>query len=133
MGACEGLGIQAAAADLRVSGCLRLRTDSAAANGVRNRSGIGRVRHLAVGQLWIQERIRDGSIALLKVRGGANPAGMRAEHLDGQALKKCALLARGASWRAGRKGPRLLPQRLSPSRRGGRRARGGRNANAKMA
>ena len=31
----------------------------AAAIGICRRTGIGRVRHLAVGQLWVQERLRE--------------------------------------------------------------------------
>ena len=73
-GACEGLGVQAVAVDLGISAAVRLRADSAAAIGICNRTGIGRVRHLAVGQLWIQERLRSGGLTLRKVLGSENPA-----------------------------------------------------------
>jgi hypothetical protein len=55
--------------------------DSSAAIGICKRSGIGRVRHLAVGQLWIQEKVRSGEIALLKVLGTDNPADLLTKHL----------------------------------------------------
>ena len=38
------------------------------------RLGIGRVRHLAVGQLWIQELVQDEVLDLYKVKGEENPA-----------------------------------------------------------
>ena len=65
---------QAVAADLGVPGMLRLHADSAAAIGICNRSGIGRARHLAVGQLWVQERISSGEVRLFNVLGKSNPA-----------------------------------------------------------
>ena len=49
-----------------------------AASGICRRSGIGRVRHLAVGQLWVQERIRKAALTLHKVRGDL---GRTARHL----------------------------------------------------
>ena len=86
-GACEGLGVQAVAVDLGISTTVRLRADSAAAIGICNRTGIGRVRHLAVGQLWIQERIRSGGLALRKVLGTENPADALTKHLGAGPLR----------------------------------------------
>ena len=53
---------------------VRMHADSAAAIGICRRSGIGRVRHLAVGQLWVQEGLRRGDFTLFKVQGDQNPA-----------------------------------------------------------
>ena len=53
-GAAEGLGAQALALDMGIEVSLPLHADSSAAIGICRRAGIGRVRHLAVGQLWIQ-------------------------------------------------------------------------------
>ena len=50
-GASEGLGIQSIAKDMGMDLHLTLLADSSAAIGICHRSGIGRVRHLAVGQL----------------------------------------------------------------------------------
>eukprot|EP00969_Alexandrium_andersonii_P341005 15073082-Alexandrium_andersonii.AAC.1 len=55
-GAAEGLGLVAIAHALGFSTSLQVRADSNAAIGVCRRTGIGRVGHLAVGQLWVQER-----------------------------------------------------------------------------
>ncbi len=48
-GVAEGLGIQALAQDRTLKCNLTVHTDSSAAMGICRRSGIGRVRHLAVG------------------------------------------------------------------------------------
>ena len=45
------------------------------------------VRHLAVGQLWIQERIRE-NIMLEKVAGKDNPADAATKHLDAGRLQR---------------------------------------------
>ena len=73
-GATEAIGLRSLAADLELEVPIELRADSAAAIGICRRAGVGKVRHLAVGQLWIQERIREGSLRLFKVLGTRNPA-----------------------------------------------------------
>jgi hypothetical protein len=80
-GTAEALGLQSLAADLGCEIEVRIHADSSAAIGICKRSGIGRVRHLAVGQLWIQEKVRTGSIVLLKVLGTENPADLLTKHL----------------------------------------------------
>jgi hypothetical protein len=72
--ASEALGLQSVAEDLGVLLRIALCADSSAAIGICRRAGIGRVRHLAVGQLWIQELVRDEVVDLYKVRGEENPA-----------------------------------------------------------
>ena len=95
--------MQSVAADLGISGTLTLRADAQAAIGICRRSGIGRVRRLAVGQLWSQEQIRDRTIALEKVAGESNPADAATKHLCAESLRKC-YAALGCETRAGRSG-----------------------------
>ena len=97
------MGVQSVAADLGVTGPLTLRADAQAAIGICRRSGIGRVRHLAVGQLWIQERIRAGAITLEKVAGERNPADAATKHLAADRLRRCCA-ALGCEARPGRSG-----------------------------
>ena len=68
--------------ELHVSLC----TDSSAAVGICRRAGIGRVRHLAVGQLRVQELVRDEAVALYKVKGELNPADLLTKPLGRAAL-----------------------------------------------
>ena len=100
-GATEGTGVQSVAIDLGIAGGLTLRADAQAAIGICRRSGIGRVRHLAVGQLWIQERIREGAVRLEKVAGDRNPADAATKHLSADKLGRC-VAALGCEPRAGR-------------------------------
>ena len=80
-GIAEAFGLRSLAADLGLAVSIQVYVDSAAAIGICRRSGIGRVRHLAVGQLWVQARIRAGEVALFKVPGGVNPADLLTKHL----------------------------------------------------
>jgi hypothetical protein len=94
-GTAEALGIQSLGRDLGVEMCVSIHTDSSAAAGICRRSGIGRVRHLAVGQLWVQEGLRRGDFKLFKIPGTENPADLLTKHLAREAvdahLKRIAL------------------------------------------
>jgi hypothetical protein len=80
-GTAEALGIQSLGRDLGIEMKISIHTDSSAAAGICRRSGIGRVRHLAVGQLWVQEGLRRGDFRLFKVTGTDNPADLLTKHL----------------------------------------------------
>ena len=84
--AAEALGLQSLAKDLGQRAAARVHADSSAAIGICSRSGIGKVRHLAVGQLWVQERVRSGAISLHKVLGENNPADLLTKHLSQQPM-----------------------------------------------
>ena len=80
-GTAEALGLRSLAADLGMELKIQMYADSSAAIGICRRAGIGRVRHLATGQLWVQERVRTGDVQLYKVPGAANPADVLTKHL----------------------------------------------------
>ena len=68
---------------------VRMHADSEAAIGICRRTGIGRVRHLAVGQLWVQEGLcRRGDFALYKVRGDQNPADVLTKNVPRETLDR---------------------------------------------
>jgi len=87
-GSAEGLGLASLGLDLGIELSLTVRTDSSAAVGICRRSGIGRVRHLAVGQLWVQERIKNGDFTLEKFPGPINPADLLTKFLDQQTIRQ---------------------------------------------
>jgi hypothetical protein len=84
----EGIGLCSLGQDLLLDMKLEVHADSAAAIGICRRSGIGRVRHLAVGQLWVQEKLREGCFSLHKVVGTANPADLLTKYLAGSTLRQ---------------------------------------------
>jgi hypothetical protein len=68
--------------DLGYSLDARVHSDSSAAIGISNRKGLGKLRHLNVQFLWVQDKIKDKSFTLHKVPGERNPADLMTKHLD---------------------------------------------------
>mgnify|MGYP005698356215 CR=1 FL=1 len=66
----------------------RLLVDSSAAIGVVNRKVNGRLSHVRVGMLWIQEKVEDGAVSVQKVLGTENPADLMTKNLAASALEK---------------------------------------------
>ena len=87
-GVAEGLGLQSLLLDLGVSAEIEVHADSAAAIGICRRSGIGRVRHLAVCQLWVQEKLREGAFRLFKVAGAENPADLLTKYQPANVIQE---------------------------------------------
>ncbi|CAE8636765.1 unnamed protein product, partial [Polarella glacialis] len=81
----HSIGLQSIAADLsaEVENEKTLRADSSAAKGICQRRGIGKIRHLAVSTLWIQDRSRSGDIRLCKTAGALNPSDILTKHVEG--------------------------------------------------
>ena len=65
--------------------CLYL--DSAAARGITNRRGVGKVHHLFCRSLWFQERMADGSMVVSPVSGLKNPADRGTKRLNVHRMK----------------------------------------------
>ena len=87
-GASQGLGLCALAKDLNIELNLDIKTDATAAIGVCRRRGLGKIRHLAVADLWVQEKLRLKQFTLTKVPGASNPADLLTKHVDRQLLEK---------------------------------------------
>ena len=68
----EGLGMLATMAEFDIKVRLVIRSDAVAAIGIVRRQGLGRIRHLAVADLWIQQKSKDGSVAYQKLEGSKN-------------------------------------------------------------
>ena len=81
-GASQGLGRQSLAVDLGIHLGLTILTDATAAIGICRRRGVGKVRHLAKADLWIQDRRRRKNFELVKVAGADNPAEMLTKHVN---------------------------------------------------
>ena len=72
--AAAALGFRSLMADLGLDWPVRVWTDSTASIGMCSRQGLGKVRHLDVQIMWIQQRVRNHDIDLYKVLGEENPA-----------------------------------------------------------
>ena len=54
-GASNALGIAGVLSDLGVKLCVSISTDSSAAKGIGNRRGLGKIRHIELSELWVQD------------------------------------------------------------------------------
>ena len=96
------LGFQALLEDVDLKLPVRVWTDSTATIGVCSRQGLGKLRHIDTQCLWIQQRVRDGSIDLRKVRGDANPADLFTKYLLSSEEIRDLLKLFGCSYAEGR-------------------------------
>ncbi len=85
-GGVEALGAQTLLRDLGIDCEAKLVLDASAALGILQRQGVGRVRHLDVGALWLQEKEAQRKIKLGKVKGEKNPADLGTKHLSEEVL-----------------------------------------------
>ena len=75
--------------------------DSSAALGVVNRKGAGRLRHVRVGKLWVQEVQDNGDLRFRKVKGTENPADVITKYLPNHEIQKYLKMV-GMDTRGGR-------------------------------
>ena len=95
--AAEAIGIEQLAEGMGVSFAgysSRVFVDSSAALGVVGRRGNGKLRHVRVGQLWVQQLAEDGDVQFLKIGGTQNPADLFTKHLP--AMKIAELCSRAS-------------------------------------
>ena len=67
---------------------ITVHSDATAAIGIARRKGLGKIRHLDVTDLWIQDKIRSKQIRLLKVLGADNVADIFTKYVDRSTLEK---------------------------------------------
>ena len=70
--------------------------------GICARQGLGKLRHIDTHCLWVQQRVRDGSIELRKVRVEQNPADLFTKHLSSGDRAHSLLEMLGCEFRGGR-------------------------------
>ena len=68
-------------ADLGLELSVRLHADASAAFGIVQRQGSGKLRHIDVGILWLQQKELQKRVNVRKVSGVDNPADMFTKHL----------------------------------------------------
>ena len=73
-GCAEGLGLKSLAEDLGWKAEVRLWTDSSAAKAIGNRRGLGKLRHVELKWLWVQDVVKEGRVKLKTVKGTENVA-----------------------------------------------------------
>ena len=62
--------------------------DASAALAISQRQGLGKLRHINVHWLWIQERIKSGDLSAHKVYGKDNTAELITKHFSGEEISR---------------------------------------------
>ena len=79
-GMTEGLGLLEMCKDMGIELEVVVRTDSNACRGTCQRTGLGRLKHLEVEDLWAQEVVKTRRLRLERVSTHANPADLMTKH-----------------------------------------------------
>jgi hypothetical protein len=84
-----------------------IQSDSSAARGMASRIGCGKIRHLQIRDLWIQERVRSGDLLLEKALTADNTSDLGTKHIDAKRIEKLVGLS-GMSFRVGEAGQAVV-------------------------
>ena len=79
--AATGMGGQSLLRDIGVDLDLRVFTDASTGTSLASRRGLGKVRHIAVNELWLQSHVQDKTVTLVKIKNKFNPSDMLTKYL----------------------------------------------------
>jgi hypothetical protein len=65
-----------------------VKTDANAAIGIASRRGMGKVRHIETNQLWLQHKVAQKQVEVVKIRGEDNPADSLTKYLNHNGINK---------------------------------------------
>ena len=87
-GAAQGLGMMSLMSDFGVGVSVTIHIDASAAIGIVRRAGLGKLRHLNVRYLRVQDQVKREQLGLEKVAGTDNPADLAMKHFNAELMKK---------------------------------------------
>jgi hypothetical protein len=87
-GSTEAMGVKSLLADFGIFVDVHVCSDASAAIGMVMREGLGKVRHLAVADLWVQHKRDSGEITYTKIDGDSNPADMLTKGVNGEKIHR---------------------------------------------
>ena len=79
--AASGMGGNSILHDLGVNLDLRVFTDATTGKSLVTRRGLGKVRHIAVNELWLQSHVQAKSVTIVKIKNKFNPSDILTKHL----------------------------------------------------
>ncbi len=89
-GAAESLALQSLLMELHVEAPIEIQSDSSAGIARLSRAGLGKLRHVQVKHLFVQQLVHDGRLTVAKIDGRLNPADMMTKALDRITLNRHA-------------------------------------------
>ena len=88
----EIIGVGSMAADLGADLKIVMHADSSAAIAIAKRRGAGKLRHINIGLLWIQEKTEKEEVVIKKVKGVFNPSDMMTKAVTREKLETCMMM-----------------------------------------
>lgn len=90
--AAEMLYIKSLLADMGFDLDLEISTDATGARAIASRQGVGRIRHMEVKYLWLQDQIQQKVFKIRKVAGKLNVSDVGTKHVDKATLDRCCAM-----------------------------------------
>ena len=87
-GASQSLGLLALASDMGHDMHATVHSDSSAAIGITQRKGLGKLRHIRVQMLWVQDGLKRREYSLQKIDGADNVSDILTKNVDAGTLTK---------------------------------------------
>ena len=87
-GASQGLGLKAMLQEAGVVTKVVIKTDASAAKGIALRRGMGKIRHIEVNQLWVQDKVAKGEIKIIKIATTENLADHLTKYLNQEGIQE---------------------------------------------
>ena len=82
------LGVQALLQEIGVKLDVVIKCDASAAVGIVVRRGLGKLRHIDLTQLWLQEKVAQKAMKVIKVKTGENRSDALTKYLARQEIQK---------------------------------------------
>ena len=86
-GASVAMGVRSMHREMGLDIRIRVNTDASAAKGIASRRGLGKIRHVEVHQLWVQDKVAEGEIEVRKVEGKSNLADLLTKHCTSEDIR----------------------------------------------
>ena len=78
----QGLGLRSLLVDLDVKVKVRLGIDASAGKAMALRRGLGKSKHIDVQYLWVQAKVADQEVMLIKIPGEENRSDLMTKYLQ---------------------------------------------------
>ena len=86
-GASGAIGVRSMHSEMGIKLRVRVSTDASAAKGIASRRGLGKIRHIEIHQLWVQDKVTSGEIEVRKVNGKENIADILTKHVAAEDIR----------------------------------------------
>ena len=80
--AAQAMGLQSLLQDMGIELAIRVHTDATTGRAIVTRKGLGKVRHIAVNELWMQDQVASERVSIHKIKNKFNVADILTKYLS---------------------------------------------------